>query len=51
MFAGRNGKREGKGRGGGRFYTTPTQNIAVKALRPGISGVNPETTGSPEIPG
>jgi hypothetical protein len=28
-----------------------TQNIAVTALRPGISGVNPKTPGSLEIPG
>jgi hypothetical protein len=40
-----------KGRGGGGFYTPLTQNIAVEALRPEVSGVNPETPGSPEIPG
>jgi hypothetical protein len=28
-----------------------TQNIAVEALRPGVSRVNPETSGSPETPG
>jgi hypothetical protein len=28
-----------------------TQNIAVTALRPRVSGVNPETPGSPETPG
>jgi hypothetical protein len=28
-----------------------TQNIAIEALRPGVSGVNPETPGSPETPG
>jgi hypothetical protein len=28
-----------------------TQNIVVEALRPGVSGVNPETPGSPETPG
>jgi hypothetical protein len=28
-----------------------TQNIAVEALRPRVSGVNPETPGSPETPG
>jgi hypothetical protein len=40
-----------KGRGGGGFYTPLTQNIAVTALRPGVSEVNPETPGSPETPG
>jgi hypothetical protein len=44
------GKRS-KGRGGGGFYTPLTQNIAFEALRPGVSRVNLETTGSPEIPG
>jgi hypothetical protein len=28
-----------------------TQNIVVTAYRPGVSGVNPETPGSPETPG
>jgi hypothetical protein len=28
-----------------------TQNIVVTALRPGVSGVNPETPGSLEISG
>jgi hypothetical protein len=28
-----------------------TQNIVVTALRPGISGVNPETLGSPKTLG
>jgi hypothetical protein len=28
-----------------------TQSIAVTALRPGVSGVNPKTPGSPETPG
>jgi hypothetical protein len=28
-----------------------TQNIAIEALRPGVSGVNPKTPGSSEIPG
>jgi hypothetical protein len=40
-----------KGRGGGGFYPPLTQNIGVEALRPGVSGVNPETPGSPETPG
>jgi hypothetical protein len=40
-----------KGRGGGGFYTPLTQNIVVEALRPKVSGVNPETPGSPETPG
>jgi hypothetical protein len=40
-----------KGRGGGGFYTPLTQNIAVEVLRPGVSGVNPETPGSLETPG
>jgi hypothetical protein len=51
MFAGRNGKRESKGRGGGGLLYPLTQNIVVRALRPGVSGVNPETPGSPETPG
>jgi hypothetical protein len=53
VFAGRNGKREreSKRRGGGGFYTPLTQNIAVEALRLGVSRVNPETPGSPKIPG
>jgi hypothetical protein len=42
---------ESKERGGGGFYTPLTQNIAVEALRPGVSGVNLETPGSPETPG
>jgi hypothetical protein len=45
------GERESKERGGGGFYTPLTQNIAVEALRSGVSGVNPETPGSPEILG
>jgi hypothetical protein len=32
-------------------FIPPHQNIAVTALRPGVSGVNPETPGSPDIPG
>jgi hypothetical protein len=28
-----------------------TQSIAVTALRPGVTRVNPETPGSPETPG
>jgi hypothetical protein len=28
-----------------------TQNIAVEALRPGVSGINMETPRSPETPG
>jgi hypothetical protein len=28
-----------------------TQNIAVEALKPGVSGANPETLGSPETSG
>jgi hypothetical protein len=35
----------------GAFIPPLTQNIAVEALRPGVSGVNPETLGSPESPG
>jgi hypothetical protein len=46
-----NGRRESKGRGGGGLLYPLTQNIAVEALRPGVSGVNPETPGSPEILG
>jgi hypothetical protein len=42
---------ESKEGGGGGFYTPFTQNIAVEALRPGVSGVNLETLGSPETPG
>jgi hypothetical protein len=44
-------ERESKGRGEGGFYTPLTQNIAVEALRSGVSGINPETLGSPETPG
>jgi hypothetical protein len=44
------GVRVKKGVEGG-FYYPLTQNIAVEALRPGVSGVNPETPGSPETPG
>jgi hypothetical protein len=33
----------------GAFIPPLTQNIAVEALRPGVSGVNPKTPGSPEI--
>jgi hypothetical protein len=52
MFRSKWQERESKGRGGGGFYTPPlTQNIAVEALRPGVSGVNPETPGSSETPG
>jgi hypothetical protein len=40
-----------KERGGGGFYTPLIQNIAIEALRPGVSGVNVETPGSPETPG
>jgi hypothetical protein len=40
-----------KGRGGRGLLYPLTQNIAVKALRSRVSGVNPETPGSPEIPG
>jgi hypothetical protein len=35
----------------GAFIPPLTQNIAAEALRPGVSGVNPETPGSPETPG
>jgi hypothetical protein len=36
----------------GAFIPPPlTQNIAVEALRLGVSGVNPETPGSLETPG
>jgi hypothetical protein len=35
----------------GAFIPPLTQNITVEALRPGVSGVNPETLGSPETPG
>jgi hypothetical protein len=35
----------------GTFIPPPTQNIAVKALRPGVSGVNSETPGRPQISG
>jgi hypothetical protein len=45
------GERESKEGGGGGFYTPLTQNITVEALRPGVSGLNPETPGSPETPG
>jgi hypothetical protein len=40
-----------KGRGGGGFYTPLTQKITVTALTPEVSGVNPETPGSPKTPG
>jgi hypothetical protein len=36
---------------GGAFIPPLTQNIAVEALRPGVSGVNSETPGSRETPG
>jgi hypothetical protein len=42
---------ESKEGGGGGFYTPLTQNIAVEALRPRVSGVNSETPGSSETPG
>jgi hypothetical protein len=45
MFAGRNGKREGSRKGWRGLLYTLTQNIVVTALRPGVSGVNPETPG------
>jgi hypothetical protein len=32
-------------------FIPPYPDIAVEALRPGVSGVNPETPGSPETPG
>jgi hypothetical protein len=35
----------------GAFIPPLIQNIAVEALRPEVSGVNPETMGSPETPG
>jgi hypothetical protein len=35
----------------GAFIPPLTQNIAVEASRPGVSGVNPETPGSPETLG
>jgi hypothetical protein len=35
----------------GAFIPPLTQNIAVEALRLGVSGVNPETPGSLETPG
>jgi hypothetical protein len=34
-----------------RLLNPLTQNIVVEVLRPGVSGVNPETPGSPETPG
>jgi hypothetical protein len=43
--------REGERKGWRRLLYPLTQNIAVTALRPGISEVNPETPGSPETPG
>jgi hypothetical protein len=39
-----------KGRGGGGLLYPLTQKIAITALRPRVSGVNPETPGSPETP-
>jgi hypothetical protein len=46
------GKREReRERKGWRGHLYPlTQKRAVTALRPGMSGVNPETPGSPETP-
>jgi hypothetical protein len=58
MFAGRNGKREGKGRGGGGFYTPSPEysrySFKTRSIRgkPGNSGksrhsgVNPDTPAS-----
>jgi hypothetical protein len=43
--------REGERKGRRGLLYPLTQNIAVTTLRPGISGVNPETPGSPEILG
>jgi hypothetical protein len=46
------GKRDReRGKGGGGFCTLLTQKRAITALRPGMSGKNPETPGSPETPG
>jgi hypothetical protein len=43
--------REGERKGRRGLLYPLTQNIAVTTLRPGISGVNPETPGSPETLG
>jgi hypothetical protein len=45
------GERESKEGVEGAFIPPLTHNIAVEALRPGVSGVNPKTPGSPETPG